>query len=164
MLFNAFVLITRQTVKFFINGYAIFKDIWAPWAEAVINISIAIGAGYYYGLLGVVLGIAVSSLLIVVIWKPYFLYREGFKEKVWKYWINIGRYLGIMVLCWAILHPLLASGWLPAPSSYIKWLLMAICTFIPFGILYGLLLYFGAPGMKHLYLRFMPIIWKRKEK
>jgi O-antigen/teichoic acid export membrane protein len=164
MLFNLFVLVTRQTVFFFLNGYALFKDIWAPWAEGLINLGVAIGVGYYYGLLGVVLGLAVSSLLIVVIWKPYFLYREGFRQKVWKYWLNIGRYLGLLALSWAVLHPLATAGWLPEPSSYLQWFLLAICIFPPFGLLYALLMYLGGPGMKDLYGRMMPVVIKRFRK
>lgn len=164
MLFNVYVLISVQTVKFFQIAYALFKDVWAPWTEAVINIAIAISVGYFYGLLGVVLGIAISSLLIEGLWKPYFLYREGFKEKVWKYWKNVVKYLGMLVLTWMLLYPFIQSGWLPEPSSYAKWLLLALCISVPFSVLYGVLLFIGAPGMKDLYNRMIPIIASRLHK
>jgi O-antigen/teichoic acid export membrane protein len=158
ILFNVYVGITRQTVKFFINGYAIFKDIWAPWAEAGINLAVAIGVGYFYGLTGVVLGMAVSSLLIVVIWKPYFLYREGFKMKFAGYWINILTYLLLLGICWAAFYPLIRSGWLPEPNTYLKWLFLALCISIPFSILYAVLLYFTAAGMKDFSKRMIPVL------
>jgi len=161
MLFNVFVLITRQTIKFFINGYAIFKDIWAPWVEAILNVGIAIGVGYFYGLLGVVLGIAISSLVIVVIWKPYFLFREGFEKKVFIYWLNVVRYMGLLFLSWLIFYPLMRSGWLPEPSSYLRWILLALCISMPFSLTYGVLLYFGGAGMKDLYRRMIPHITTR---
>ena len=158
MLFSVYVSLTRQTVKFFINGYAIFKDVWAPWTEAAINIIIAITVGYFYGLLGVVLGMAVSSLLIVVIWKPYFLYREGFREKLWPYWKNTGIYILLLVACWVWFFPLIRSGLLPEPVSYLKWLCYALCISIPFAFLYAVMLYFTAPGMKDFYRRMIPVI------
>jgi hypothetical protein len=161
MLLNVFLVLVGQTARFFLNGYALFKDVWAPWAEAVINISIAIGVGYYFGLLGVVLGIAVSSLLIVIIWKPYFLYREGFKEKSTEYWLNMLRYLAILAITWLALSPLAHSGWLPEPTTYLNWILFALCISIPFSILYTIMLYFGAPGMKHLYQRMTPLLISR---
>lgn len=164
MLFNVFILITRQTIMYFTSGYALFKDTWAPWVEAGINLGIAIGVGHFYGLLGVVLGIAISSLVIVVIWKPYFLYREGFKEKIWGYWINILRYMVIFAFSWAAYYPIIVSGILPEPSSYFRWILMALMVCLPFSIIYGVLLYIGAPGMKHLYQRMIPIVVSRSRK
>ena len=158
MLFNVFVLLIGQTARFFLNGYALFKDVWAPWAEAIINIAIAIGVGYYYGLIGVVLGVAVSSLLIVIIWKPYFLYREGFKERIWRYWFNILRYVGVLALTWFILSPLARAVWLPEPTTFLNWILFALCISIPFSVLYAVLLYFLTPGTKHLYQRMIPLI------
>jgi len=158
MLFNVFVLLIGQTARFFLNGYALFKDVWAPWAEAIINIAIAIGVGYYYGLMGVVLGVAVSSLLIVIIWKPYFLYREGFKERIWRYWFNILRYMGVLALTWFILSPLARAVWLPEPTTFLNWILFALCISIPFSVLYAVLLYFLTPGTKHLYQRMIPLI------
>jgi O-antigen/teichoic acid export membrane protein len=158
MLFNVFVLLIGQTARFFLNGYALFKDVWAPWAEAIINIAIAIGIGYYYGLMGVVLGVAVSSLLIVIIWKPYFLYREGFKERIWRYWFNILRYMGVLALTWLILSPLANAVWLPEPTTFLNWIFFALCISIPFSVLYAILLYFLTPGTKHLYQRMIPLI------
>ena len=158
MLINLYFMIVGQTARYFLNGYALFKDVWAPWVEASLNIGIAIGVGYFYGIFGVVLGIAISSLLIVIIWKPYFLFREGFKERSLKYWFNILKYVGLFILAWAILYPLAHSPWIPIPSSFLKLLLFAIIISFPFTILYGALLYFGSPGMKDLCRRMTPVL------
>lgn len=158
MLISVYIEITRQTVKFFINGYAIFKDVWAPWTEAVINIAIAIGVGYYYGILGVVLGMAISSFIIVVIWKPYFLYKEGFKVNISVYWKNIGVYILLLGVCWIIIYPLIISGFLPKPDTYFHWFLFALSLCIPFALIYGLMLYFAAAGMKDFYHRLTQVI------
>ncbi|MDT8394531.1 MAG: sugar transporter [Bacteroidales bacterium] len=163
MLFNVYVRITRQTINFFINGYGIFRDVWAPWTEAAINIGIAIGVGYFYGLLGVVLGMAISSMLIVVLWKPFFLYREGFKEKFWPFWKYTGIYIFLLIACWALFYPWIHSGWLPEPDTYLKWLFLALCLSIPFTILYAVMLYFSAPGMKDFYHRLRPIFISKLE-
>ena len=40
----------------FLYGYGLFWDVWAPLAESVINISVAIIGGYLWGLPGVLLG------------------------------------------------------------------------------------------------------------
>ena len=70
----------------FLYGYGLFRDVWAPVAEIVLNLGTAIICGKLYGLPGVLMGGIVSQILIVGIWKPYFLYHCGFKESVFYYW------------------------------------------------------------------------------
>ena len=40
----------------FLFGYGMFSDIWAPLAEIVINLSVAIACGAKWGLPGILLG------------------------------------------------------------------------------------------------------------
>lgn len=70
----------------FLAGYGLFKDIWASIAEIIIYISLAIVCGYKWGLNGILLAAVIKSVLICAIWKPYFLFTEGFHEPVIKYW------------------------------------------------------------------------------
>lgn len=79
----------------FVYGYGLFNDIWAPIAEVIIMIGVAVIFGIKYGLLGVMMGPFASFILIVCIWKPVFLYMKGFKEKSLSYWLNIVTYLSL---------------------------------------------------------------------
>ena len=67
----------RTVVDIFINAYGIFKDIWAPIAEAVIFVICAVVLGRIYGLDGVLMAQGIELILIVFIWKPYFLFTHG---------------------------------------------------------------------------------------
>lgn len=67
----------RTVVDIYINAYGIFKDIWAPIAEAVIFVICAILLGRIYGLDGVLMAQGIELLLVVFIWKPYFLFTQG---------------------------------------------------------------------------------------
>lgn len=80
-----YIAMTRNTVDSYLNGYGLFRDIWSPIAEAVINISLSTIMGYNYGINGVLTGIIISQTLIILIWKPYFLFHSGFKIKFTKY-------------------------------------------------------------------------------
>ena len=80
----SFLSINRQTVDSFIAGYGLFQDIYAPAIEAVINLSVAIGLGYFFDIVGVQCGTLASTLIIVYGWKPYFLYTRGFKLNPWR--------------------------------------------------------------------------------
>lgn len=90
-----FIQIFRASTDSFINAYGLYGDIWAPIAEASINIGFSVLLGYYFGLDGVLAGVLISLILIVAIWKPYYLFRNGLKKSIWMY---IGIYLKQIVL------------------------------------------------------------------
>ena len=85
----------RTVVDIFINAYGIFKDIWAPIAEAVIFVICAIVLGRIYGLDGVLMAQGIELLLIVFIWKPYFLFTHGMGR-------SAGAYFGLFFKLLAI--------------------------------------------------------------
>ena len=88
-----FINITRGTTEQFLYGYGLFSDVWAPLIESTIFIIIAIIGGYYIGLKGILLGNLSSLIVIVWLWKPYYLFRKGLKIKLIKYWNNWIKYL-----------------------------------------------------------------------
>ncbi len=88
--------ITRLTVDHHINGYGLFSDVWAPGVEGFINVAGGLIFGHYWGYQGVLMGGVISQLLIIMIWKPIFLFRKGFHMPVKTYFIPvILRYLMI---------------------------------------------------------------------
>ena len=95
LLCKIYIQITTGCIGQFLYGYGLFSDIWAAIAQSVIFIIFAILGGYYYGLTGILISSIVSIFLISGIWKPYFLYHEGFGMPVIKYWI---KWLQLMVI------------------------------------------------------------------
>jgi len=95
LLLSLFVSLTRKTNDEFISACGLFKDVWAPITEALINVSVSILAGKTMGIVGVPLGAFVSMFFIVGIWKPIFLYREFMPEKLRFYFLRIFKYLVI---------------------------------------------------------------------
>lgn len=87
LLFNFFVLQTRATSEGFIHGFGLFHDTWAPKLEFFINLIFTIILGYFFGLNGVLIGTSISMFFLVVLWKPYFLFTNGFQINVKNYWI-----------------------------------------------------------------------------
>jgi len=77
---NTFVVLVRGPIDNFINAYGLFQDIRAPIVELTINLIISILFGYIWGIPGVLLGTFVSISLVVLGWKPYFIYKEIFLE------------------------------------------------------------------------------------
>ena len=80
-----FLNVLRGTTDQFINGYGLFYDIWAPATETILFIVSAMTFGSLWGLPGVLMGPIVSTIVIIHIWKPIFLYTKGFRLGVWRY-------------------------------------------------------------------------------
>ena len=87
MLFTPFNY--RQTMGLFIYGK------WRPIASAVINIVVSILLGKVWGLKGVLAGTAIARLTTNVWFDPYIVYKKGFQESPWKYYLE---YLGFALL------------------------------------------------------------------
>lgn len=81
-----FIDLVRSIIDSFNNAYGLFQDVWATLTEACINIGCSIWFGSMWGLHGILAGGLISLLLIIFLWKPYFLYRWGFKLSVLFYW------------------------------------------------------------------------------
>lgn len=80
----AFIATTRLNDQF-IAAYGLYHDTWAPVTEAVLNIGLSVVFGLIWGLPGIIGGAVCGTFVIVCCWKPYFLFRQGFKLPVLKY-------------------------------------------------------------------------------
>ena len=150
ILLNMYIMLTRPSVDLFINAYGLYDDIWAAYAEGITNIIITLIFGYFYGLIGILLGKVISMLFFVVIWKPYFLYKKGLKEPLKIYWIGVFKHYIILLvsltLCYVFCHFL---QWQTSPTI-IGILTSVICIILPVIIVYSTLTYLFATGAKDL--------------
>ena len=97
LLIYTFIVCTRIS-DLFIAAYGMYQDVWAPIVETIINIGGSVILGYHYGLTGVIGGSILSLFAIVFCWKPYFLFRLGFKSSVKDYIFSICKYLILISL------------------------------------------------------------------
>lgn len=118
---HIFIQQARITVDNFKNGYGLYQDVWAPIVEVLLYLGLAVALGFKFGLVGILTGMVVSETLIKMFWKPYYLFKEGFKISVWKqYWPVLVKYMIIILLsllvCRAVsswyLSYLMVTGWL----------------------------------------------------
>ena len=155
ILTNFFISQFRGTNDQFIFGYGLFHDTWAPVATLVITVAVALLGGYLWGLPGVLLGDIASSITIISIWKPYLLYKEGFKMPVKLYWKNILCYLLLAVLSWGLTDVVLYFLPLSEPSGgYGMWLVYALVSSLVFLLILGGSFYCCSEGMRSLVRRF----------
>lgn len=115
-----------RTNEAFIGAYGMYQDIWAPIIEATLNLGLSVGLGYFYGLTGILSGVLISLLVMVVGWKPYFLYRYGFKESVWEYVWRYSKLLCLITMAWIFCKWLVGGYADTASLSYERWVLSAL--------------------------------------
>lgn len=98
ILLDVFISFYRGATEQFLAGYALFSDIWAPVAEILIFFVVALVGGFIWGLEGILLGSITSKYIIVGLWKPYFLFKNGFKKSVHEYWLLWFKHVGIIAI------------------------------------------------------------------
>jgi O-antigen/teichoic acid export membrane protein len=159
---NFFIFQISSPVERFKNAYGLYSDTWAAAAEAMINLAISFIFGSIWGIDGIILGTLVSLILIVVIWKPYFLYKNGFKKSVWLYWKGI---LPVsIVFCISALLVNLIANYITydrETSSLISWVLYASKITVIVTTIYGIMLYVFISGFKIFILRMKDLITKK---
>ena len=93
-----FIRISRTIIDSFREAYQLFGDIWAPIIEACINLGGSILFGYLWGLNGVLIGVNLSLILIVLLWKPYYTFRYGMKSSAIPYFMQYALHLAVLLV------------------------------------------------------------------
>ena len=157
---NIFIMQVRGPVDMFNNAFGQYADVWAAWAEGIINITVTLASAPFLGICGILLGKIVSLLAIVVIWKPIYLYRDGFKLPLWQYWRN----LLPNYLCFAASFAFgsLINKYLPldAYANFAVWIAKAAICCLSFGVVYFVLLILISKGARDFKNRIVAMVAK----
>lgn len=152
---------TRTTVDSYINAYGLFKDVWAPLVEAGLNIGFSILLGYFFELNGIIIGIMISQVVIISLWKPYFLFKQGIEISAKRYFIPVlYRYIvsiGLFVISFYAFKPLQ----LEQISSVKDFIINTIIVGFACMIVGGMLFYLLFSGTKDFAVRIKNIILKK---
>lgn len=95
LIFQLFLRPQFVTVYLFIGSAGLYGDVWTSWAELVINLVVTLCLAPYYGIIGILLGKIISMFFFNIIWKPYYLFTEGFHKSVWEFWRPMTTYYGL---------------------------------------------------------------------
>ncbi|MBP1889151.1 O-antigen/teichoic acid export membrane protein [Clostridium moniliforme] len=85
LVINLYIQISRGTVDRFKDGFGIYWDVVAPIIESILNLIFSIILAWKSGIVGIFIGTIISNIIIVELWKPYILFKEGFKIKISNY-------------------------------------------------------------------------------
>ncbi|MEP7142011.1 MAG: hypothetical protein ABI707_04025 [Ferruginibacter sp.] len=162
ILLNSYILITRYSVDNFIDSFGLFGHVWAPWTEAGLNLCITIIFGFKYGIIGILAGTSISTILIVCIWKPYYLFSHGFKKSVVNYWFNVFKHLGVLAITFFIIYLIDLGAEISAPSNYLQWLIRAVAVLAISFVLNFTLTYLTSSGLRSFTKRIIDMLQKKR--
>lgn len=157
LIITCFINLTR-TNDTFLSAYGLFQDILSPIIEVILNVGLSILLGYYYGITGILAGVLISLLLVICTWKPYFLYKYGFKESVLEYILLYFKYIiGLFLSC--VISYFIIKTFIPSGKDNLLHLFFYALQIISLYsiISYGVLLCIGRIA-KHLIRRIVRIL------
>jgi O-antigen/teichoic acid export membrane protein len=162
IIISAFIGYSRGVTEQFLFGYGLFYDTWAPITEICLNLTTAVIGGSLWGLPGVLLGSISGLMVIVSIWKPYFLFKCGLKSKFRIYVINYFKQLLIIVSTGIICHYFLPVTLFTPQASFLHWGIYAVTIVLAYSILTSVIFYITVPSIRSLTKRLLTKLRKKQ--
>ena len=155
LVISVFIKMSRGVVDSFKDAYQLFGDVWAPIIEAIINLGCSIILGSIWGLNGILIGSNLSLIFIVVLWKPYYLLKNGLKESCINYFIRYLYHILVIATC-AYISTLYLGLFLS--DNLLIFITHRIIGFILYIVTSFCLLFVSTQGMKLFSKRIISII------
>lgn len=98
---NFYLSCMRTTLSIFMDADGLFWELrWKSVVESIVNLvaSIIFAGPLKLGLLGVILGTTVSTVVTNLWWEPYEIYKHILNERLSAYFIQYLRYTAILLL------------------------------------------------------------------
>lgn len=156
LIFKTYVQIVTGSIGQFVSGFGLFNDVWSSILQVLLFIGIAILGGYFSGLYGIILASIISIFIIMGVWKPYYLYKRGFKKKVryyWFIWIQfhilnlLSVYLSGVMCCRLFLNKF--------SDSIFQWIIYSICIVFIYSVISFILYSICIKNFRDLIRRFV---------
>lgn len=138
-LLSIFIYISssRGVVDMYNHAHGLYADTWSAWAELAINLSITLLTGFYWGIIGILLGKIVSTCVIIVIWKPYYLFHSGLNQSYKYYWKGVLRNYFVSIISFILTHYIISTVNFVAITGYMSWAiysLFSLCIYLVINI------------------------------
>ena len=153
LVIHVFIYLQNAAVYIFIGASGLFGDVWAAWAELVINLAVTLLFAPAYGIVGILMGKIVSLGLISIFWKPYYLFSKGFHRNVWEYWRGMVPYYLVFAVFAAVSVVLCKYFITPHATSLPVLVLLGAAVALPLFAAYFVLLFICTRGMKYFVAR-----------
>lgn len=155
LIINQFLSLSRNVNDPFLWGAGMFYDIWAPISEAVVYIIVAFIGGHIWGLPGVILGNTISLLIIIGMWKPYFLFKKGFHLPLRLYVFGWGKITIYYIVSIVSSYLLLKDYIQYVPEDWIDLIIYVLLSTTAFSILFVGVYYIFSSNLRKGVLRIL---------
>lgn len=151
----------RSSISVFKDAAGIFyEDRFIPIIEAITNLVTSIILVKYFGLLGVILGTIISTLVLFIISYPKYIYNPLFNRKGFLYIIEQIKYGIVLVIMLSISHIIKANINLINPL--IELIILGLLSVGIFSIIF--LLFYGRSDLFKYYINLIKSNFTKKEK
>ncbi|SIS51284.1 Membrane protein involved in the export of O-antigen and teichoic acid [Zobellia uliginosa] len=138
---NFFMLQVRQPVDVFKQAYGLYSDTWAPIAQSIINLSVSMLLVTKFGLTGILLGTSCSLILIIMLWRPFFLFTKAFQWPFYEYIFGFLKLLLIFSPVYLGIRYITKNYLMSKMENIYDFLFFSFCVTIITIVLYGGILY-----------------------
>ncbi|GAA4898912.1 sugar transporter [Flaviramulus aquimarinus] len=156
-----FIFQTRQPVDSFKQAYGLYDDIWSPVVQSIINLIFSIIFVLKYGILGVFIGTIISQFVVVMLWRPYYLFAKGFKVSTMLYWKGFIQHFIYLTFTGGVFYFIFHLFDTEMSKSIIMLIIKLTKLGIVFLLIYFIVLRLFSKGFKDLINRFYPLIKNR---
>lgn len=161
LLINEAVNMNRVTVDSYLQGNGQYQDIWSPVCEGIMTFVTAFWFGDMWGIAGVLLGIIVSQIFFIGIWKPYFLFSIGLKLPWYSYFVPYAKRILLLAACAVTYYYLFGLYDFSVIDGYLSWSIHAIVVVLIIAVSLGTVFQITTSGMKDFTKRMCGVILKR---
>ncbi|MBO6240522.1 MAG: hypothetical protein J6O61_06720 [Butyrivibrio sp.] len=158
LVISIYIGTSRGSVDMFNATHGLFADTWSAWAELFMNVTITLIGGYLWGISGILLSKVITTSLIGLIWKPYYLFHSAFHLPYLKYWGGAIRNYIVSIFSFGTTHLILAIWDCHADEGYLQWIAYCAAGTFIYLIINFTLIYLFCKGAKDFFSRICNII------
>lgn len=161
-LLNLFILQIRVPVDHFKDAYGLFADTWAPITQSIINLGFSLYFVQSLGMAGILLGTLVSFSLIILIWRPYYLFKHGFEISLWGYWKEFSKLILAFVLGVFLTNLIISNFPFNIASGFVGLVFYSLKVILIALVFYSTALFIVSPGFRDISNRVLKIFKLKK--
>lgn len=161
---NAFIwlnvylfLVLTRVIDPFVYAFGLYGDIYAPIVEAIINLGLSMILGYYFGLSGIIAGVVISLIVIVSIWRPFYIYTLGFKAKFHHYIKKLITYIACILVSVILSKHFIGLFYLNDNKPF-SFILNTLLVAVSYSIISLFVLYIVCPEFRKVVFRVLTIL------
>lgn len=161
LVLSIYIGTSRGSVDMFNATHGLFADTWTAWIELFMTIIITLVGGYIWGIAGILLNKIITTTLIGLLWKPYYLFHSGFHLDYSIYWKGACRNYLVSIISFTTAHILLGMFEV-SPNGYIQLAYISALCVLVYLVINLTLIYLFCKGAKDFHLRICRILHFKK--